>query len=230
MTETKPPKILYVEDDESLAFITKDNLEIKGYDVVHVSRGDKAIDCLTKYHYDICLLDVMLPHVDGFEVATQLRKINDQIPILFLTARSLKEDKIKGLTIGGDDYITKPFNIEELLLRIEIFLKRSNFVSEQSKEMSIGEFTLNVKELKLEHPSKTCVITKKECELLAFLIQNKEKVLSRSQILKSVWGEDDYFLGRSMDVFISRCRKYLKPDSKVVLETIYKVGFKLTIK
>lgn len=220
--------ILYVEDDEVLSFVTKDNLELNGYKVTHAKDGKEAIQIFKKDQFDLCLVDVMLPEVDGFDVAKEIRSRHSEIPILFLTAKSLKEDKIKGLKIGADDYITKPFSIEELILKIQIFLKRRYMTG--SQELSIlkaGQYVLDHDNLQLKYQDEVNQMTKKEADLLKMLIINKNKIVERSTILERIWGENDYFMGRSMDVFISRLRKYLKQDDSITIENIHGVGFRL---
>jgi two-component system response regulator VicR len=219
--------LFYVEDDESLSFVTRDNLELEGYQVTYCEDGQKAIDLIKTENFDLCILDVMLPGVDGFTIAEEIRKRNKQVPILFLTAKSLKEDRIRGLRLGADDYITKPFSIEELILKIEIFLKRSQIVvKEESHLFQIGDFTFDHKNLQLKNESIKRQLTQKEADLLKYFIKNKNVVLKRSDILETLWGEDDYFLGRSLDVFISRLRKYLKEDETLKIENIHGVGFR----
>jgi two-component system response regulator VicR len=219
--------LFYVEDDESLSFVTRDNLELEGYQVTYCEDGQKAIDIIKTENFDLCILDVMLPGVDGFTIAEEIRKRNKQVPILFLTAKSLKEDRIRGLRLGADDYITKPFSIEELILKIEIFLKRSQIVvKEESHLFQIGDFTFDHKNLQLKNESIKRQLTQKEADLLKYFIKNKNVVLKRSDILETLWGEDDYFLGRSLDVFISRLRKYLKEDETLKIENIHGVGFR----
>ena len=221
--------LLYVEDDESLSFVTKDNLELQGYQITYCSDGKQAMDIIQEQDFDLCILDVMLPEVDGFTLAKEIRKRNTEVPIIFLTAKSLKEDKIHGLRLGGDDYITKPFSIEELILKIEIFLKRSKIMPQAASAAShfkIGDFIFDYSNLSLNGFETTKTLTQKEADLLHFFIQNKNEVLKRSDILQSLWGDDDYFMGRSLDVFISRLRKYLKADSHLKIENIHGVGFR----
>ena len=223
------PHILYVEDDESLGFVTKDNLELKGYEITHCMDGQSALEIARKGGFDLCLLDVMLPEMDGFTLAESIREWDDHIPIIFLTAKSLKEDKIKGLRLGGDDYITKPFSVEELVLKIEVFLKRSRKTSTAftNSNLNIGQFEFDHKNLTLSINSQGRKLTQKEADLLKLFIDNKNQVIKRSVILEKIWGEDDYFLGRSLDVFISRFRKYLKADENLKAENIHGVGFRL---
>lgn len=226
------PHLLYVEDDESLSFVTKDNLELQGYEITYADDGTKALEIIREQSFDLCVLDVMLPGADGFTIAQEIRKTNADVPIIFLTAKSLKEDKIHGLKIGADDYITKPFSIEELILKIEIFLKRNKITSGKAPEITrleIGKFTFDYKNLELHGNGAPRSLTQKEADLLRFFIQNKNEVLKRAQILESLWGEDDYFMGRSLDVFISRLRKYLKDDKSLKIENIHGVGFRMKI-
>jgi DNA-binding response OmpR family regulator len=223
------PHLLYVEDDESLSFVTKDNLELQGYQITYTDNGTKALDIVRQQSFDLCILDVMLPGVDGFTIAQEIRKTNADVPIIFLTAKSLKEDKIHGLKIGADDYITKPFSIEELILKIEIFLKRNKITTNQTPEivqLEIGKYVFDYKNLELHDNGASRSLTQKEADLLRFFIQNKNEIVKRAQILESLWGEDDYFMGRSLDVFISRLRKYLKDDENLKIENIHGVGFR----
>lgn len=225
-------KILYVEDDEVLSYVTKDNLELNGYDVVHCTNGKSAVETYKDGSFDLCLFDVMLPEMDGFELAKRIRKINHQIPILFLTAKAMKEDKIEGLRLGGDDYITKPFSIEELLLRIGVFLRRRQVdnMEANDKLLNIGAYTFDYEGYKLIFQDTVKDLTQKEADLLYLLASNPEKIIKRQDILEKLWGENDYFLGRSMDVFISRLRKYLSEDDNILIENIHGVGFRFLIK
>ena len=219
--------ILYVEDDETLSFVTKDNLELNGYNVVHFADGKSALDQFTKFNFDLCILDVMLPEMDGYTLASNIRKSDQETPILFLTAKSLKEDRIHGLKLGADDYITKPFSIEELILKIEVFLKRK-FVNAPTQDNSkLGMFSFDYRNLKLSTENGSTNLTQKEADLLKLLLDNKNNTLTRENILKKLWGENDYFLGRSMDVFISRIRKHLRPDPNLKIENVHGVGFRL---
>jgi DNA-binding response OmpR family regulator len=221
-------RILYVEDDESLSFVTRDNLELQGYEVVHCVDGKKGLELFKSDEFDLCVLDVMLPEMDGYTLAEEIRKIDEEIPILFLTAKSLKEDKIHGLKLGADDYITKPFSIEELILKIEIFLRRRNINGGNQKTINqLGTFEFDYSNLTLRYGEKEETLTQKEADLLKLFVDNPNQVLKRSDILIKLWGEDDYFLGRSLDVFISRLRKYLKKDESLKIENIHGVGFRL---
>ncbi|GAB4189787.1 MAG: response regulator transcription factor [Thermoflexibacter sp.] len=226
-------KILFAEDDLSLGFVTKDNLELQGYEVVHCENGQIAWATFQKENFDVCILDVMLPKLDGFNLAKQIRAVNQDIPILFLTAKSLKEDKLTGLRIGADDYITKPFSIEELVLKIEVFLKRSKVVSSEKNNNTtfyLGNYIFDYANLTLIHGQEKQQLTQREADVLNYFCQNSGKVLRRDEILMHIWGDDDYFIGRSLDVFISRLRKYLKNDPRISIENIHSVGFKMLVK
>ncbi|HMW38232.1 MAG: response regulator transcription factor [Saprospiraceae bacterium] len=224
----KKAKLLYAEDDETLSFITKDHLELQGYEVHHCINGAQALEAFKNEKYDLCIFDVMLPEMDGFALAEAIRKKDQQIPILFLTAKSMKEDRIHGLKLGGDDYLTKPFSIEELILKIEIFLRRSRVFEAPSQdvEISVGIYKYFPLEYQLTLDHEVRILTQRESELLDYLIKNKNKVIKRSAILETLWGEDDYFMGRSLDVFISRLRKYLGNDPNIKIDNIHGIGFK----
>lgn len=224
-------KILYVEDDPNLAFATKDNLEAYDYEVVHAEDGAEALDIINKEHFDICVLDVMLPKMDGFTLAENIRKSDKQVPILFLTARSLQEDKIKGLELGAEDYVTKPFSIQELMLRIEVILRRNNSgkpVAAQSKINSIGNYSFDFQKLTLAINGNLQSLTFREAEVLKYLSERPDQVIRRDELLKAIWGDDDYFMGRSLDVFISRLRKYLSSDPVIRIDNVHGVGFRMT--
>ena len=223
------PYLLYAEDDPTLSFVTKDNLEMNGYNIYYCANGQEAIDAFNKEKFDLCILDVMMPEVDGFQVATHIRKRNVDIPIIFLTAKSLKEDRLTGLRLGADDYIVKPFSIEELQLKIEVFLKRSRVSNKDNKYIALGQYLFDFENLALTIGTKTTSLTQKEADVLKYFLENKNKVVKRSAILENVWGEDDYFLGRSLDVFISRLRKHLKDDPEILIENFHGVGFKLRV-
>ncbi|MFT4060996.1 MAG: response regulator transcription factor [Edaphocola sp.] len=223
-------KILLVEDDNSLGFVIKDNLEDAGYEVIFSSDGDHAWQQFMRHNVDICLLDVMLPKHDGMYLANQIRKKNDKIPILFLTAKSMTQDRIAGFKAGGDDYITKPFNMEELLLRIEVFLKRTKLKeNEMAQKFKLGKVVFDYKNLLLIDGAHKQRLTQKESDLLRYLCAHANEVVKREDILMNVWGKEDYFLGRSMDVFMTKIRKYMKDIKGVDLQTVHGVGFKLMI-
>lgn len=219
-------KILYAEDDETLAFLTKDNLE-QFYDVTHCTDGEMAYEAFKINTFDICILDIMMPKIDGFELAEAIRKINTEVPIIFLSAKTLKEDRLKGLRLGADDYLVKPFSIEELMLKIEIFLKRSQKNSVSNAIMyTIGKYQFDTKNYLVFTDTEKIKLTQREAELLKLFIDNKNTVLKREEILKSLWGNDDYFLGRSLDVFISRLRKILANEEGIAIENLHGIGFK----
>lgn len=222
-------KILYAEDDDTLGFVTQDNLSENGFDVTHCTDGNQALKAFKSDNFDICVFDVMMPKKDGFELAKAVRKLNSEIPIIFLTAKSMKEDRIEGLTIGGDDYITKPFSIEELILKIEIFLKRKSIVKESMPVVKIRSYTFDHDNLMISHKNFSKKLTQKEADLFKLLVENKNNIVRREEILTKVWGKNDYFLGRSMDVFISRLRKYLKEDDKISIENLHGIGFKMNV-
>ncbi len=224
---TEKPVILYAEDDETLSYVTKDILEQNDYEVIHAVNGKLGLEAFKSQDIDLCVLDVMMPIMDGYELAQEIRAIDPQIPILFLTAKSLKDDRIKGLRIGADDYITKPFSIEELILKVEVFLQRKFITGITTKKFVIGNYAFDYENLLLSTDGFEKKLTQKEGDLLKLLFAHKDNIIKRGVILKSLWGEDDYFLGRSMDVFISRLRKYLKHDERIVIENIHGVGFRL---
>lgn len=231
MKDTKP-NILYVEDDINLGFVTKDNLDLKGYSTAYYKDGKTGLDIFKKEKFDLCILDIMLPDMDGFELAREIRKISQDVPIIFLTAKAMKEDKIKGFQTGADDYITKPFSIEELILRIEVFLKRSKKAEmhdEVQNTFLVGKYEFDFNNLTLAIGKQKSVLTLKEAELLKLFCINRDKILKREDILRAVWGHDDYFMGRSLDVFISRLRKFLQQDPKIQIDNIHSVGFRLSV-
>ncbi len=225
-------KILLVEDDDSLGFVVKDNLEQEGYTIDLQTDGKAGQQAFQNNQYDICIFDVMLPEMDGFSLAEFVRATGSDVPIIFLTAKSLKEDRIKGLKLGADDYLTKPFSIEELVLRIEAILKRTGKKTGQTINQglqAIGKYTFDIKNLKLFFENEVQDLTHREADLLAFLINHKNETQSRDKILIAIWGDDDYFKGRSLDVFITRLRKYLNKDSNVKLTNVHGVGFRLDV-
>lgn len=222
-------KILYVEDDHNLGYVTKDSLQEEGFEILHFADGKEALKSFQKEKFDLCLLDVMLPELDGFSLAEKIRDQNQQIPIIFLTAKVMQDDKITGLKIGGDDYMTKPFSIEELILRIKVFLKRGKLTinDEDQNEYEIGDFTFRANELQLQLDEDLRKLTHREAEVLKYLADRMNSVVKREDILTEIWGRDDYFLGRSLDVFITRLRKMLSDSEKVKIENIHGVGFRL---
>jgi len=219
-------QILLVEDDSSLGYVVKDALEEKGYQVTLATAGHAGWQQFSKNFYDLCLIDVMMPVKDGFTLAQQIRRKNSYIPIIFLTAKSMQEDKIAGFKAGADDYITKPFSMEELLLRIDVFLKRTVGADSDETEFAIGGSQFDYENLTIKGEKIDLRLTQKEADLLRFFCLNANKVVKREEVLTKVWGKDDYFLGRSMDVFITKIRKYLKPEDEVEIQTIHGVGFR----
>ncbi len=225
-------KILLVEDDPNLGFVIEESLQERGYSVVRCFDGEEARESFLRESFHLCLLDVMLPKKDGFTLASEIRKISSAIPIIFLTAKSLKEDRIEGFKIGGDDYVTKPFSMEELLLRIQAVLKRSRGSSESQLEAQpcrIGDFEFDYSLQTLRRKDVLQKLTHKEAELLKLLCANKNALLERELALKIIWGEDTFFSGRSMDVFVSRLRKYLKADPSIRIVNVHGRGFKLMV-
>ncbi|MEO6404502.1 MAG: response regulator transcription factor [Ferruginibacter sp.] len=223
--------ILLAEDDHALSFVIKDSLEEAGYAVTSCGDGDEAYTQFQKKSFDLCLLDVNMPLKDGFALAKKIRQLSDLVPIIFITAKSHQEDKIKGFETGADDYVTKPFSMQELTMRIEVFLKRTRkLLADNKEEFQLGNIRFNYSELKIYAKDEVVGLTQKEADLLKFFAQHPGKILKRDEVLLNVWGKDDYFLGRSMDVFITKLRKHLRADETINLETLHGVGFRLNIK
>ncbi|WP_294316409.1 response regulator transcription factor [uncultured Chryseobacterium sp.] len=222
-------KILYAEDDQTIAFLIQDSLE-NHYDISYFSDGKSALEAFKREDFDICLLDIMMPEMNGFELAEQIRSKNSEIPIIFISAKALKEDRIKGLKIGADDYLVKPFSIEELILKIEIFLRRSKKTNSAQQKYKVGKFDFDPKNYTLQDSQTTITLTQRESELLFYFIRHKNTVLKRQEILKAIWGDDDYFMGRSLDVFISRLRKVLAQEENIVIENLHGIGFRFSEK
>ena len=230
--DNKKTRILYVEDDVNLGFVTKDNLLKKGYDITLVQDGLTAAQTFTQQKFDLCILDVMLPKIDGFALAQKIRDKDKNIPILFLTAKSMLEDKLQGFKLGGDDYITKPFSIDELVSKVEVFLKRSKVYATNAEEKNlyhIGNYEFDFKELTLKNKNNSYALTLREAELLRMLSLNRNQVVRREAILHQVWGEDNYYIGRSLDVFVSRLRKMFADDPHIQIENVRGVGFKFIV-
>tara|TARA_B110000091_G_C13714942_1_gene432171 strand:+ start:273 stop:983 length:711 start_codon:yes stop_codon:yes gene_type:complete len=226
-------KILLAEDDANLGFVVQDNLKSIGYKVTLCSDGEVALKTFASEKFDLCILDVMMPKKDGFAVAQTVRDINKEIPIVFLTAKTMQADKVKGFTLGADDYITKPFDFEEFLLRIESILRRTKILTQQEEKIveqyTIGKYSFDVKNQLLQFSTEEKKLTKKETRILSFLCEHLNDIAPRELILKNIWGNDDYFSGRSMDVFISKLRKYLSQDQNIQINNIHGVGFKLEV-
>lgn len=227
-------RILLAEDDANLGAILKEYLEAKNYKVRLEVNGEDGFNAFKKYIFDIAVLDVMMPIKDGFQLAKEIREINSNIPIIFLTAKSLKKDILEGFNVGGDDYITKPFSMEELLVRIEAILKRSKAGVETKtlqEKFNIGDFYFDATVQKLTYKNeKPQKLTTKESELLKLLAQNLNNVLERQLALKQIWEDDSVFNARSMDVYITKLRKYLKADERLEIINVHGKGYKLLLK
>lgn len=218
--------ILLAEDDLNLGSLLKDFLEAEGYHVMLCKDGEAALQTALQLQFDLMLLDVMMPKMDGFSLALEIRMTNKTTPIIFLTAKSLKEDKIKGYGLGADDYITKPFDEEELLCKIKAVLKRTaSSPVDLNETLQIGAYIFDPRNLSLIYNGSLKRMTEKECEILMYLNTHRNVVIKRDQMLKDLWGQNDYFLGRSLDVFITKIRKYLKEDPAIEIENVFRVGF-----
>lgn len=224
-------KILLAEDDTDFANVLKQYLELYHYQVTWAENGEIALDYFKNQAFDICVFDVMMPKLDGFTLAEKIIKLNPEIPFIFLTAKKLKEDKIIGLKLGADDYIVKPFEAEELILRLQNILKRSQqkALSTLSSEIQIGIYLFDTKRLTLNTNNQNQQLTEKEADLIHYFYAHKNQLLKREQILKAIWGNDDFFSGRSMDVYISKIRKYLKDDSTISIESTRNIGIEFKI-
>jgi len=234
MPDNPKTSILLLEDDANLGLIISEHLRLNGYDVTLCKNGKDGLEQIEKNKYNLCLADIMMPELDGFSFARQIRQSGNAVPLIFLTAKSLQEDKIEGFKIGCDDYITKPFSIEELLLRIQAVLKRSdnnqiNAVDSNQTIFEIGHYNFDSKSRLLSSPDKEYKLTSKESELLRLLCLNINDTLERQDALQTIWGDESYFSGRSMDVFISKLRKLLKSDPSVEIINVHGIGFKLII-
>jgi DNA-binding response OmpR family regulator len=226
----KKIKILLVEDDPNLGSLLKDYLEAKGHQCILRTNGEDGYKSFINETFDFVILDVMMPIKDGFSLAKDIRGIDQKVPILFLTAKSLSEDKLKGFETGADDYMTKPFSMEELMARINAILRRSSdSLNKESSEFSIGDFSFDTKLQILKSDNQNQKLTTKESDLLKLLCKNENSVLERNHALKAVWGDDNYFNGRSMDVYIAKLRKYLKSDDRIQIINVHGKGFKLLI-
>lgn len=224
-------KILLVEDDTNLGFVISDQLKADGYNVTLCTDGAEGFKRFNEEKFHLCIFDVMMPKKDGFSLARDIRKINNEIPILFLTAKSMTEDKVEGFKAGGDDYLTKPFSVEEMQLRISALLKRVNIIveKEEGTNIQLGDYLFDTLNYQLKHPKFEKTLTKKEAQILKILCKFKNQVVPRDMVLNAVWGQDDYFVGRSLDVFITKLRKYFKEDDSIQICNIHGVGFKLEI-
>jgi two-component system, OmpR family, response regulator len=226
----KPVKIFLVEDDLSFGSVLKSYLEINDYTVEWVDDGKYALEHFRKGLFNICILDIMLPHVDGFTIANEIRQINNEVPIIFLTAKKLKEDVLKGYGVGGDDYITKPFDTDILLAKIKAILSRRDFQSGTRDIFEIGKFIFNAKLRTLAIGDIENKLSPKEAQLLELLAINPNTLISREMALKKIWGSDDYFTARSMDVYITKLRKFLSEDPSLNIKNIHGAGFQLIVK
>lgn len=224
-----PNKLLLAEDDLNLGEILKEYLEIKGYEAVLTRDGEEALRVFKKEKFDLCILDVMMPKKDGFAVAKEIRTITPDIPFIFLTARSQQEDALQGLRLGADDYIKKPFSMEELNLRLQAILKRSDKNHNERQVFELGDLLFDYPHQEISVNGNVQKLTSKESELLLLLAQNINRILDRSAALKIIWGDDTYFNARSMDVYITKLRKHLAVDERVKIITIHGQGFRLVI-
>ncbi len=225
-------KILLAEDDTDFAGVLKHYLELHQFEITWAENGEEALTIFQKEIFDICVFDVMMPKLDGFSLAEKIIQINPEIPFIFLTARKLKEDKIIGLKLGADDYIVKPFEADELVLRLNNIIKRSNQnqFSTANDKLQIGNYLFDTKRLSLKNEAKTQQLTEKEASLIHFFYNHQNQMIKREQILKTIWGNDDFFSGRSMDVYISKIRKYFKNDSSISIESVRNIGLEFKIK
>lgn len=227
-----PVKILYVEDEVFLGKIVKESLESRGYTVLMEPDGDKVLSLYTSENPDICVLDVMLPNKDGFTIAEEIRAVNDNVPIIFLTAKTQTEDLVKGFQLGGNDYIRKPFSMEELIVRIENALNRRNggaAANDKKDVVTIGRYTFHLNHQVLKNNGDERKLSFRESELLKVLYENRDKIIDRRDILNLLWGNDNFFNSRNLDVYITKLRGYLKGDSNLEILTIKGVGYRFVI-
>lgn len=227
--EGKKPKILLCEDDANLGMVLKNYLELNDFDVTLERDGRLGLAAFQREHVDLCLLDVMMPHMDGFTLAEEIRDVNPDVPLFFISAKTMKEDIIQGYKLGADDYITKPFDSEVLLMKIRAILKRNDDFNKESdnKEFDLGSYHFHPKLRQLVHAGQTQTLSPKENELLKMLAEHLNDLLPREAALKKIWGSDTYFNGRSMDVYIAKLRKYLRNDSNIEIVNIHGNGFRL---
>lgn len=226
-------RIFLVEDDENFGSVLSAYLEMNDYEVEWIKDGKDAMNAYKPGHYAICVLDVMLPNIDGFDIARAIRQQDEHVPLIFLTAKTLKEDVLRGFKIGADDYITKPFDSEVLLYKIKAILRREQVQSQQKNsdtEYTLGRYTFNYHLRTVTNGNDVQKLSPKEADLLKMLVEHKNAVLSRSEALKAIWGDDNYFTTRSMDVYITKLRKYLKGDSRIQIENIHGSGYRLLIR
>jgi DNA-binding response OmpR family regulator len=221
-------KILLAEDDKNLGFLTKEGLESAGYSVDLCQDGVQAWRKFSDHA--LCIIDIMMPEMDGFSLAENIRSKDELVPILFLTAKSREEDRLRGFEIGGDDYISKPFSMQELVYRVEVFIRRTTTNDRKSSVQKIGNSEVDFENLVLTIQQKTQRLTQREADLLRLLLSANGQLVKREEILEKIWGQNDYFMGRSLDVFISRLRKYLKPDVSLEIRNHHGVGFSFQAK
>ncbi len=222
----KKAKVLYVEDELFLAKIVSETLQDRGYDVVLEGDGGKALEQFEKTNPDICVLDIMLPNKDGFTIADEIRERDSQVPIIFLSAKSQTNDVVNGFRLGANDYIRKPFSIEELIVRIENVLRNKSAPTEVAEEVQLGQYVFNMKRQTLAHPKETRKLSYRESELLKLLCANNDKIVERSDILTLLWGSDSFFNSRNLDVYITKLRNYLKLDPSIEIITIKGIGYR----
>lgn len=225
----KKTKVLYVEDEVFLAKIVSETLQSRGYDVILEGDGGRAVEQFSKEKPDVCVLDIMLPNKDGFAIADEIRDKDEKVPIIFLSAKSQTSDVINGFKTGANDYIRKPFSIEELIVRIENVLKHKNVTAEETEEVKIGEYTFNKKRQTLIHPDEQRKLSYRESELLKLLYENRDKIVERSEILTLLWGSDSFFNSRNLDVYITKLRGYLKHDPSNEIITIKGIGYRFVM-
>lgn len=225
----KKTKVLYVEDEVFLAKIVSETLQSRGYEVVLEGDGGKALEQFAREKPDICILDIMLPHKDGFAIADEIREKDTQVPIIFLTAKSQTSDVVNGFRIGANDYIRKPFSIEELIARIENALKKKTTTHIETEDVSIGNYQFNTIRQTLNHPAENRKLSYRESELLKLLYENRDKIVERSEILTLLWGSDSFFNSRNLDVYITKLRGYLKHDPNIEIITIKGIGYRFVM-
>jgi DNA-binding response OmpR family regulator len=225
----KKTKVLYVEDETFLAKIVSETLESRGYEVVLEEDGGKALQKFTEVKPDVCVLDIMLPNKDGFTIADEIRDKDTEVPIIFLSAKSQTTDVVNGFKTGANDYIRKPFSMEELIVRIENVMRNKGDVAETQDEVAIGEYTFHMKRQTLTHPAEQRKLSYRESELLKLLYENRDKIVERSEILTLLWGSDSFFNSRTLDVYITKLRGYLKHDPAIEIITIKGIGYRFVM-
>lgn len=225
----KKTKVLYVEDETFLAKIVSETLESRGYEVVLEEDGGKALQRFAEAKPDVCVLDIMLPNKDGFTIADEIREKDTEVPIIFLSAKSQTTDVVNGFKLGANDYIRKPFSIEELIVRIENVLRNKTAPVEEQEEVAIGQYTFNIRRQTLNHPDEQRKLSYRESELLKLLYENRDKIVERSEILILLWGSDSFFNSRTLDVYITKLRGYLKHDPSIEIITIKGIGYRFVV-